>query len=135
MKILNFVCFQCFWLLFPIHFDVLCFHPFYPFGNTAKRGGSPSCTRIIESTITIPSVSRNDQDLKLSCFVLNDDYNSVAPGDCSDPSTQLCDVTSSIRIYCKCECHDPTAELPTFPKTDFLFVFSTFSVIQFKNVV
>ncbi|XP_005112942.2 uncharacterized protein LOC101855768 [Aplysia californica] len=67
--------------------------------KSVERTGSPSCTRVMDSTLTVASVSRSDQDLAIACFVVNSDFNAVAPELCSDPAAALCQLTETIRVH------------------------------------
>ncbi|CAG5133827.1 unnamed protein product, partial [Candidula unifasciata] len=63
----------------------------------AMNNGEGSCTQRVQQTFSM-IVSRADQNLTITCFVQNDDFQTQVPGVCQTPSTDLCADTPPFRI-------------------------------------
>ncbi|CAL1535868.1 unnamed protein product, partial [Lymnaea stagnalis] len=62
-----------------------------------KEKNNNSCTVTVESTVTFQA-NRTKQNITLSCFSTNQDFQETAPLSCASPGTDLCAQSQPLNI-------------------------------------
>ncbi|KAI8780297.1 cell surface A33 antigen, partial [Biomphalaria glabrata] len=61
------------------------------------QSGDDRCTVRKQSSVLLKS-SRNNPNISLACFVTNQDFQPIAPDDCTNSTTQWCNLTRTVSI-------------------------------------
>ena len=91
----------CFFFKLPKFYLIITYITTFLYHTSDSETKHQGCEKIKIDKSELTITPKRQEDLKVSCFVQNDNFHLPVTDVCVEPSTQLCQNTTSVRIYCK----------------------------------